>query len=377
MSSIPAPLDLARRLIRFDTVNPPGNEKPCARFVGEILEDAGFQVREQEFAPGRSNLAALWQGHPRRQVLCFSGHLDTVPPGRAPWKRDPLIPETEGDKLYGRGASDMKSGVAAMIVAALGIAATKPQGGGLALVFTAGEETGCLGARHLGGWEGLPGNVGALVVGEPTSNYPVVGHKGALWMEGVARGVAAHGSMPEKGVNAVYKAARAVTRLEAFSFPDPPHPVLGRPTLNVGTFSGGVNINSVPDEALVGIDVRTVPGQSHEGIREALASLVGEDMELSFLVSAGPLWTDPEHPWIQEAGSMAASVLGEPLEPRSVPYFTDASELVSLLGGPPALVLGPGEASMAHQTDEYCLVSRLEQAVEIYSRIARRWMEKR
>jgi len=371
------PLSLTRKLLRFNTMNPPGHERECAQYLGSLLEGAGFKVTFYDFAEARTNLIARLEGTGQKSPICFTGHTDTIPLGATPWKWDPFTGETQGDKLYGRGASDMKGGVAAMIVAALGIAATKPQGGSLALLFTAGEETGCLGARHLGGWEGLPGNVGALVVGEPTSNYPVVGHKGALWMEGVARGVAAHGSMPEKGVNAVYKAARAVTRLEAFSFPDPPHPVLGRPTLNVGTFSGGVNINSVPDEALVGIDVRTVPGQSHEGIREALASLVGEDMELSFLVSAGPLWTDPEHPWIQEAGNMAASVLGEPLEPRSVPYFTDASELVSLLGGPPALVLGPGEASMAHQTDEYCLVSRLEQAVEIYSRIARRWMEKR
>ena len=118
-------------------------------------------------------------------------------------------------------------------------------------MITAGEETGCEGAFHLLQDKAL-GRAGAVVVAEPTSNYPFVGHKGAFWLRAKATGVTAHGSMPDKGVNAIYKAARAVGKLEAFRFQNPPHDLMGQATLNVGTIRGGLNINSVPDEATVG-----------------------------------------------------------------------------------------------------------------------------
>ena len=118
---------------------------------------------------------------------------------------------------------------------------------GVLLVITAGEETGCTGADALVSERPPLGKVGALVVAEPTGNKPLVGHKGALWLEAETKGVTAHGSMPEKGVNAVYKAARAVAALQEFDFNVARHDVLGGATLNVGTIHGGLNINSVPD----------------------------------------------------------------------------------------------------------------------------------
>jgi hypothetical protein len=102
----------------------------------------------------------------------------------------------------------------------------------------------------------MRGQAGALVVAEPTTNRPLCGHKGALWLKATTRGVTAHGSMPDKGVNAIYAAARAVGRLEAFDFNVARHPVMGAPTLNVGTLHGGLNLNSVPDRAEIGIDIR-------------------------------------------------------------------------------------------------------------------------
>ncbi len=116
--------------------------------------------------------------------------------------------------MYGRGTSDMKGGVAAMVAAALRLARSDKKGPSLVLFLTAGEETGSKGAAHLATLKDL-GRIGAIVVGEPTSNYPLVGHKGALWIEAQFKGVSAHGSMPEKGVNAIYKAARALVQLEA------------------------------------------------------------------------------------------------------------------------------------------------------------------
>ncbi|MEK7214133.1 MAG: M20/M25/M40 family metallo-hydrolase, partial [Chloroflexota bacterium] len=214
-----------------------------------------------------------------------------------------------------------------------------------------------------------------IVVAEPTGNHPCVGHKGALGLHGRTTGVTVHGSMPERGVNAVYKAARAVTLLERFTFDATPHPVLGAPTLNVGTITGGLNINSVPDAATVGIDLRTIPGQRHEEVRERLGRYLGGEVSLAPLVDVEGVWTDPDHPWLQEVFDLAAPFLGARPAVRAAPYFTDASWLTPAYGGPPTVILGPGEMEQAHQTDEYCRIDRIEQAVELYEAIARRWCE--
>ncbi len=371
MSATTDAVALTRELVRFDTVNPRSPEGPCAEHLGRLLEGGGFQVARHEFAPGRTSLVAR-RGGGRRPPLCFAGHLDTVPLGATPWSHDPFGGEVAGERLYGRGSSDMKSGVAAFVCAALEVARLDPAAD-LLLVVVAGEETGCEGSAHLARTAGALGTAGALVVAEPTGNAPLVGHKGALWLRARTRGVAAHGSMPERGVNAIYEAARAVAKLEAFRFQVPAHPLLGRPTLNVGTIQGGLNVNSVPDQAEVGIDVRTVPAQRHGEVQAELARLLGEKVELSALVDVPAVRTDPSHPWVEEVFALAASALGERPAPGAAPYFTDASALTPALGQVPTVILGPGELALAHQTDEYCLVPRIEEAVALYRELARRW----
>lgn len=372
LSSLTA-VELTRELIRFNTVNPPGNEHACAVYVAGILDKAGLRVEFQPMGPGRSNLIAILEGKGTKPPICLSGHLDTVPLGTAPWRYDPFEGHVEGGKIHGRGASDMKSGVAAIVAAACRLARRgRPESGAL-LVFTAGEETGCVGAEGLARSGLLPQKAGALIVAEPTSNYPVLGHKGALWLEGTARGVTAHGSMPERGVNAIYKAARAILKLEGFDFGVKPHEILGSPTINVGTMSAGLNVNSVPDLATVGIDVRTVPGLEHEAVFHKMRETVGADMELRATIDATSVWTDPANPWVQDVFARISPLIGERPEPRAVPYFTDASILRATLGSPPTLILGPGEATLAHQTDEYCLVHKVEQAAEIFETILSMW----
>ena len=373
MPAPPSALELTRQLLRFDTINPPGRERSCAEHLGRILEDGGFEVGYHEFAEARTSLIARLPGSGDKPPLCFTGHIDTVPLGAQPWRGDPFSGEIEDARLYGRGSSDMKSGVAAFVVAALGLARLSRPAGGLVLVITAGEETGCEGAYHLARLGGVLGRAGAIVVGEPSSNQPYVGHKGALWLEARIRGVTAHGSMPEKGVNAIYKAARAVRKLEDFGFNVAPHPHLGKPTLNVGTIRGGLNINSVPDESVITIDIRTVPGQTHESLSDMLASDLGGDVELRPLVDVEGVWTDPHDPWMEDVFAVMTDILGEPPGVHTATYFTDASVLSPAYGGVPTVILGPGEAAMAHQTDEYCHVERIGQAVEAYGRVAKAW----
>jgi succinyl-diaminopimelate desuccinylase len=365
-------LDLTRELLRFETVNPPGREQDCARHVARLLESAGFDVVEHEYGPQRTSLVARLGGG-ERPPLCFTGHLDVVPLGARPWSRAPFAGETDGDRLYGRGSSDMKSGLAAFVIAARRLAARLPGTPGLVLVITAAEETGCEGAQQLAARPGALGRAGAIVVAEPTGLEPLVGHKGGLWLHARTSGVTAHASMPERGVNAVVKAARAVLRLAEFDFGVRPHPVLGSPTLNVGTIAGGLNINSVPDAATIGVDVRTIPGQDHDALRARLAAHLGDDVTLQPLNGAPGVWTEPGDPWVQEVFDVVAPILGRRPGVQAAPYVTDAAALTPAYGGAPTVILGPGELGLAHQTDEWCSIARLEQSVEIYGELARRW----
>jgi succinyl-diaminopimelate desuccinylase len=368
-------VSLTRELVRFQTVNPPGAERDCARYAGGLLEEWGFRVEYHEYAEARASVIARAGGSEARPPLCLTGHLDVVPLGARAWTKDPFAGETDGDRLYGRGTSDMKAGVAAMLLAARTFAGKLAGTPGIALVLTAGEEGGCIGSQHLAGLPQLMGKAGAIVVGEPTSNYPLVGHKGSVKFYAQFRGVSAHGSMPQLGVNAVYKAARAVAKLEAFDFGVAPHPVMGAPTLNVGTFEGGAGVNLVPDSARIGVDIRTVPGMDHQALLARLKSLIGEDAELDVFSDLPAVWTGPEADWVRRVFEICRPVLGEAPEPRTAPYMTDAANLLKVWRGAPTIVLGPGEAAMAHQTDEYCSMERIRQAVALYEAIIRDWCE--
>ena len=368
-----SPVALTQELVRFNTVNPPGAERACAEHLASLLETAGFAVELVPFGEKRAQLLARIGGKAERPPLGFTGHLDTVPLGAQPWSVDPFAAEIADGKLYGRGSSDMKAGVAAFVAACIAHADRFAGTPGVILVITAGEETGCTGAAALAAADGRLGRIGALVVAEPTSNRPLVGHKGAFWLEAETQGITAHGSMPEKGVNAVYKAARAVTALQEFDFNVARHDTLGAPTLNVGTIHGGFNINSVPDRAVIGIDIRTIPAQNHAHIREQLAGYLGEDIALKTLLDAESVWTDPHDPWIREIFQVARDVEGFGGEIATAPYFTDASVLTSVLGFPPTVIFGPGELALAHQTDEYCFISRIEQATQLYSQLIQKW----
>jgi succinyl-diaminopimelate desuccinylase len=374
MKQCDTPLEITRTLLRFNTVNPPGNERDCAEFMCRLVEDAGLNVTRHEFAEQRTCIVADLAGE--GLPICFSGHIDTVPLGSAGWRCDPFEGEVDGDKLYGRGASDMKSGLAAMLHAALRIARLPGRRAGLSLVFTAGEENGCEGANFLARNTDALAPAGAIIIGEPSSNYPLLGHKGALWLDAETSGKSAHGSMPDQGDNALYKAAKAVSRLEAYRFRTDPHPVLGSPTLNVGTLFGGTHYNLVPDRATIGIDIRTIPGLTGEAIMRDLQSDLGPDVALELVTGADSIFTDPDQPWVQAVFDIMQGYLGQRPNAKGATYFTDAAALTPAMGQPPTIIMGPGEAKMAHKTDEYCFVDKIETAAEAYFEIARRWCER-
>ena len=368
-----AVVELTRALVATKTINPPGDEAAAAQLVGERLEAAGFAIDSYELAPGRTGMVARSPGASERPALCMTAHLDTVPLGRAEWTREPLAGEIDGDRLYGRGTSDMKGGLAAIVVAAERVAELGSGEAQLELVLCAAEETGCEGALHIAESEGALGRVGAVLVAEPTSNYPCTAHKGVVWLDAHASGRTAHGSMPDLGENAVYALARAIAKLEELELPQVEHGLLGDPTLSVGTVSGGMNINSVPDAATAGIDIRTVPGLGEDEAIATVAALVGEEVRLAERVKLPPVVTAADEPWVAEVYGVMEPLIGERPAARGLPYFTDASALTPAYGSPPTIICGPGESSQAHQTDEYCSIANLEAAAEGFFEIGRRW----
>jgi succinyl-diaminopimelate desuccinylase len=242
---------------------------------------------------------------------------------------------------------------------------------GVVIVLTAAEEGGCIGSKNLVE-TALLGRAGAMIVGEPTSNYPLVGHKGSVKFHARFKGVSAHGSMPHLGVNAIYKAARALGKLEAFDFGVPAHAVMGKPTLNVGTIAGGNTVNAVADSADIGVDIRTVPGMDHAVLLRSLQDLMAE-AELDVFSNLGPVWTEPDEEWVQRVFDICKPYVEDRLEARTAPYMTDAANLLKVYAGAPTVVLGPGEAAMAHQTDEYCSMERIRQSVSIYEALIDDW----
>ena len=304
----------------------------------------------------------------------------------AAWSRDPFTGETDGDRLYGRGSTDMKSGIAAFVIAAIKLAPHLKHSPGVTLVLTASEEVGCEGAKFLADKK-LLDRAGAIVVAEPTANYPYIGHKGLLWVEIETLGKTAHASMPEQGDNAILKMGKVIERLDNFQWQHhcgvDCHPVMGKPSMNIATIHGGLNTNSVPDLAKLTVDMRTVPGIDHVHLCHAISHLIGDLGTLRKIVETPPLYSEPDE-WIESVFDMAAPFLhgGARPSPQTIMFSTDGADLkrgyldnAAAVGGGavPTIILGPGQPEMAHQTDEWCSLARLDASVEMFGNIMREW----
>jgi succinyl-diaminopimelate desuccinylase len=366
-------ISLTRDLLSFNNINPPGNEESIARFAGQILSKNGFRVEYHVFDEGRLHLIAERGLSDTQPPVVLSGHFDTVPLGSNEWSVGPFAGQVSDNKIWGRGSSDMKGGLAAMMLAAIHAFEVSPPEGGLRLIFSAAEELGCIGVQQLVKGLTYPGSASAVIVGEPTSNYPFIGHKGALYLNAVTRGLTAHSSMPHLGDNAIYKAARSILRAKDFNFEADKDQLLGFPTINVGRMKGGMNINSVPDYAEFSIDIRSTSKVDHERLISGLEAALGPETALEILVNMGPVYTNEDHPFVQLAYDVCGVEREDQSRMKTLPYLTDGSVLQRLYKGVPTLILGPGQPEMAHQTDEFCHISKLEESVKIYSDIITKW----
>ncbi len=364
---------LTQKLLSFNTVNPPGNEEDIARFTGKLLSDNGFSVDYLPYGSKRLQLVAEKSVSASSRPLVFTGHFDTVPYGSSPWKKDPLGSDIGDGKLWGRGSSDMKGALASVIIAAIEATSGKNLKNGIRIIFTADEEPGCKGAGQYVRSVINTQKAGAIIVGEPTANLPATAHKGAIYMKAESKGKTAHSSMPDKGVNAVYKAARAIVRLSELRFESWTSPIPGHPTLNVGKITGGMNINSVPDHAEFTIDVRTTSRTDHSSVPVQIRKTIGDDAVIETLVDVSPLYTPPEDPFVRLVYDVCGIEKNSRGFPLALPYLTDGAVLQEFYDNAPTVILGPGQPEQAHRTDEFCYIDKLIQTVEIYREIIYKW----
>lgn len=362
-------ISLTRKLISFNTINPPGNENEIALFIGNLLSVNGFKVEYIPFENERLHIIAEKGCTSVNHPVVFSGHFDTVPLGAKQWNENPFGGMIKEGKLFGRGSSDMKGGLAAMIIAAIEASCDENFKNGVRLILTSGEELGCQGAKNLVETHSNLGKARGIIVGEPTANLPAIGHKGGLYLKLESKGITAHSSMPHLGDNAIYKVARAISKIESFDFSAEKDPLLGYPTINVGKVFGGMNINSVPDRAGFTIDARTTSKVNHQKLLEKLEEVLGEEVQIETLVDLKAVSSDEYHPFVQMVYSACNIKNDKENYPKSMSYLTDGSVLQFAYEGVPTIIIGPGQPEMAHQTDEYCYVGNLEKAVEIYKKI--------
>jgi succinyl-diaminopimelate desuccinylase len=368
---------LTQELIRLRTINPPGDETRAAEYIARRLQQAGMfaEVVAHEEA-GRGSVVGGRRGSGERPALLFSGHLDTVPAGDN-WEREVLSAEIADGKIWGLGSTDMKAGVAALLVAMEAVHQTGvPLKGDLLFAGTAGEEVDSMGAQRLVEQQKL-GDVGFMVIGEPTANRVLTAEKGVLWLELGTKGQTAHGSMPHLGVNAIMQMTKLLHALEAEHIPYQAHPLLGNFTMNIATITGGVKTNVVPDACRVSIDLRTVIGQDHQQIVDTVRQLIDRlcvadstfHAEVRVLTERVPLDIPFDNALVQTFVRVRDHVTGQPSQPAAAAFATDGSVFVPAYEAP-MVICGPGLPEKAHQPNEYVEIDKLMTAARIYTRAA-------
>lgn len=365
---------ICQDLIRMNSINPPGDEMALARYCGNFLSRLGFEIKLLQHSEKRASVLAHLKGSGQVPGVMVCGHLDTVPVGAISWKHAPLGGEIADGKIWGRGASDMKGGIAAILASGHELVKSDfaPRGD-LWVGLTAGEETDFLGALEISKHrEVLPLQV--LLIPEPSSNEIFLAQKGALWIEIGMEGKTAHGSMPDLGINTVEWMSQFIHQFKTLVFPFQSHPLLDSCTAAVTSIHGGEKINVIPDNCFSTIDIRTMPGQSHKVILDQIANLLknledtspGLKTKIKILKDYAAVETDIKNPIVKPILAAACTVLGTEVPIKGVRFFTDSAVLTPTWQVPMVLC-GPGHAELAHQPEEYIEISLLKQSVDIYT----------
>ncbi len=368
---------LTSALVAVDTRNPPGREREIAGVVRDALAARQPTWTEIEPEPGRLSLVAELphpDGPGDRPTLIVNGHLDVVPVREDQWDTDPFDPQVIDGRLYGRGSADMKGGVAAAICALdLLDAAGVSRAWDVVFHLVADEEVGgALGTAALLDAGLIRGD--ACLVPEPTGLGLCIAERGLMQSHVTVHGVPGHGSRPAEGTSAIAHAAAVALALHAADFGGDDHPLLGRPSANVGTIVGGSGINTVAESCRLGVDRRVLPGATQESTTAELraridaAGVDGLRYDLDVLVFGEASELGADHPWVAQVGRAVEAGTGAAARTIGMTFTTDA-RFVRNQAGIPTVVCGPGEVDQAHTNNEWVALDQLGDAVAAYAHL--------
>ena len=370
---------LLRELVKTDSRNPalaPGapGEGPIAKLLHDVLRAWGFDVQLVDAAPGRPNVVARLRGKGGGRSLMFNGHMDVV--ATENMTHAPFDALQRDGRLYGRGASDMKGGVAAMCAAAARVKGALA--GDLVIACVADEEWRSVGTSALVA-SGVRAD--AAIVTEPTSLAIMPAHKGFAWIEVAFTGRAAHGSRWDLGVDAIRHAGLVLAdldRLDREVLPLKSHPLLGRPSLHAGEIEGGLGLSTYPDRCVMRLERRTIPGETVADVARELedvcrvlrGKIASFDAKIDMMFAQPPSDVSPGSPVCE---ALSRAVQSKNVAPRiaGMSAWTDAALLNQ--AGIPAICFGPGDMGLAHAAEEYIDVREVEQAADILASFARDW----
>ncbi|MCK5587570.1 MAG: M20 family metallopeptidase [Candidatus Lokiarchaeota archaeon] len=371
-------IELAQKLVQIPSENQPGNEKAVGEYIAAWLKDKGLPAQLQEVEKDRFNVissirSCKGEGDP---ALLLCGHMDTVPVANPEeWSYDPFGGEIKDGYLFGRGALDMKGSLACMLTAFVALKELEEDlSQDVVFLATVDEEVATKGAKKAMESPDIK-RVKHGIIAEPTDLNPVIVQKGHCWLKIKTRGVAAHGALPERGVNAILKMYPILSRIQELDFGKGGHPLVSETTVNIGLIQGGVKINMVPDSCETSLDFRFPPGVASDSILGKLTTLLEElkaedkelDAKVEIIKCSDPVEVQRDAPIVNLLLKAMDKVLGSHGKRMllGVPYYTDASAL----RGIPIVLLGPGEPGYAHQKDERIKISSMLPAAKIYATV--------
>jgi len=368
-------ISILQDIIRIQSVN--DNEKEIAEYLQKLLNDYGI---DSELIPWndsdtRSNLVATVKKG-EGKVLGISGHLDVVEAGdESDWTYPPYDAHIEDNKLYGRGTTDMKAGVAALVIALIEIEEEDiPFEGTVKLLLTVGEEVGELGAKQLTDL-GYADDLDTLLIAEPTAYNITYAHKGSMNYTVKAYGKLAHSSMPQEGVNAINEMNTLSARLnEAMDTVTDTYTndILGDFTHSITVISGGTQVNSIPDQATIQGNIRSIPEFSNDRVITLLERVIAEvsqeiegELELTLDFNKQPVESKPDSQFIE----VIQEQFDEKLPLKGLPATTDAAEFTKADNAFDVVIFGPGEPSLPHQVNEFVKMDDYLNFIDLYKKI--------
>ena len=386
---------LTQDLVRIPSVYRPGtkdgNEKAVAEYVASYMKKMGLEVHVEEVEPGRPNVIGILDSGRPGKTLLFEGHTDVVTEGdRSLWTYDPFGAEIVNGRMFGRGTNDTKGNLSCAITAIHSlIQDSETINGKIIMCVPCDEEGMMIGIKHFieKGWAN---GVDGAIICEPEENQLCVSQKGAMRIKIQVYGKQAHGAMPLTGVNPNTRMAKIIVALDELEQREKErlgkHVELGwpsiTPTILMAPTAGEPQINVVPDQCMTTLDIRTVPGQDHEWLKQEIQGIIDclaekdSDFKASLEVIEDRPWTstDREDPVVKAVAAAYTAVTGKAPVYNGVPGATDGTFLH--LAGIPILTTGAGDREVPHQTDEYVDIDDLVETTQLYREAALQFLRK-